>query len=69
MRRISHHASARPDVFGEVGVSGLVGVDIVPLLSAADVTITRSDKQTPSPGITLVELLQLDAVHAPERRT
>jgi hypothetical protein len=48
---------------------GFVGAEMVPLFAATEVTTTRSERQTPSPGTTLVELLQVAAVHAPPRNT
>lgn len=47
----------------------MVGAEIVPLFASTEVTMTRSERQTPSPGTTLVELLQAAAVQEPPRKT
>ena len=71
--RISHHARAR-------GVDGAglervgLGDGIVRLGSGEDVVVgfgteTRSERQTPSPGTTLLEEVQLEETQDPDLRT
>ena len=70
IRRISHQDSERPDEEPEVGDVGLLSPVMVgrggSVLEACG-TATRSERQIPRPGTTLVELPQVAVAHEPPR--